>query len=223
MVAPSGQAVVALLTRAPAAGGKTRLFRQLGCDPAPGLLLALLTDTLEAVTASGLPVVVFCEPPEACEGLCADLPDGIRVEPQAPGGLGERMGAAFETLLAAGAARVLLVGSDLPLLDPALLGAADSALASDAADIAISPSTDGGYALIAARRTPWPLFRGITWSRPDVLDRTLDAASAAGLRVTRLPATQDVDTVADLGAVCQAPSGAPRTKAWVRAHPDFRL
>ncbi len=217
MVVPSAQTVVALLTRAPSAGGKTRLFRELdrACDPA--LLLALLLDTLEAVTASGLPVVVFCEPPEACDQLRADLPGGVRVEPQAPGGLCERMGAAFDLLLSSGASRVLLVGSDLPLLDPALITAADSALDSGTTDIAVGPSADGGYALIAASRTPWPLFRGMTWSRPDVLARTLEAADRAGLRTVVLPATRDVDTLADLRAVAGGP-GAARTRAWMHAH-----
>ncbi len=217
MVDHSAQTAVALLTRAPSAGGKTRLFRELGraCDPA--LLLALLLDTLEAVTATGFPVVVFCEPPDACAHLRADLPGGVRVEPQAGGDLGERMGAALDALKATGAGRVLVVGSDLPTLSPGLLREADAAMAAGTADVVLGPSMDGGYVLLGACRTPWPLFRGIAWSRPDVLVRTLEAADHAGLRTVVLPATRDVDTLADLRAVAGG-TDAARTRAWTRAH-----
>ena len=217
MVDVSAQTVVAVLTRAPSAGGKTRLFRELdrACDP--DLLLALLLETLEAVTTAGLPVVVFCEPPDACDGLRAHVPPGVRVEAQAGDDLGERMGAAFDAVIAQGVERVLLVGSDLPALSPDLLRAADAALTAGAANVVLGPSLDGGYVLIGAHRTPWMLFRGITWSQPDVLARTLDAATRAGLRAVTLSAAQDVDTLADLRAVCSG-DGAPRTRAWARAH-----
>ncbi|MDO8795315.1 MAG: TIGR04282 family arsenosugar biosynthesis glycosyltransferase [Vicinamibacterales bacterium] len=213
----SARTVVALLTRAPSAGGKTRLFRELDRASDPALLVALLLDTLEAVTASGLPVVVFCEPPEACDDLRRQLPSTVRVEPQAGGDLGERMGAVFDTLMAEGAGRVLVIGSDLPALSPELLRAADAAMAAGKAEVVVGPSLDGGYVLIGACRTPWPLLRGITWSRPDVLARTLEAADRAGLRTVVLPATRDVDTLADLRAVTGGP-GAARTRAWTHAH-----
>ena len=217
MVDPSTQTVVALLTRAPSAGGKTRLFRELNrvCDP--DLLLALLLDTLDAVMVPGLPVVVFCDPAEACDELRAQLPPGVRVEPQAAGDLGARMGAAFDALIAEGVRRVLLIGSDLPTLSPRLLREADVAISTGAADVVLGPSMDGGYVLIGACQTPWPLFQGITWSRPDVLARTLDAATLDGLGVVVLPPTQDVDTLADLRAVCSG-EGAARTGVWARAN-----
>ena len=41
--------VVAVLTRAPSAGGKSRLFAELGTPPDPALLIALLLDTLDAI------------------------------------------------------------------------------------------------------------------------------------------------------------------------------
>src|SRR5688572_19212007 len=50
MVDVSQALVVAVLTRAPSSGGKSRLFRALGLAPDPALLSALLLDTLEGVT-----------------------------------------------------------------------------------------------------------------------------------------------------------------------------
>src|SRR5262245_65942713 len=46
---------LAILTRAPGGGGKTRLFEALGFAPDPALLEALLPDTVGASAACGLP------------------------------------------------------------------------------------------------------------------------------------------------------------------------
>jgi rSAM/selenodomain-associated transferase 1 len=216
MVENQTQSVVALLTRAPSAGGKTRLFRELGRPIDFGLLLALLLDTLDAVVTSGLPVVVFCEPAGACEDLRVTIPHGTPILPQSGGDLGEKMERAFDDMFATGAGIVILVGSDLPSLSPGLLRAANSALLKSAADVIIAPSLDGGYALIGARQTPRSLLHGIVWSQPDVRAQTLVAASRAGLRIVELPATRDVDTVADLSAISASDGGAPRTREWVR-------
>jgi len=49
MVGVPGPIVVAVLTRAPSRGGKSRLFAALGRPPDPTLLSALLLDTLDGV------------------------------------------------------------------------------------------------------------------------------------------------------------------------------
>jgi glycosyltransferase A (GT-A) superfamily protein (DUF2064 family) len=70
----------------------------------------------------------------------------------------------------------------------------------DAHDIAIGPATDGGYYLIALKRPQPELFRGIGWSGPDVLTRTLERAATGNLDVRVLRTMGDVDTVEDLAA-----------------------
>jgi glycosyltransferase A (GT-A) superfamily protein (DUF2064 family) len=64
----------------------------------------------------------------------------------------------------------------------------------------VGPATDGGYYLIALKRPAPELFRGIGWSGPDVLARTLDRAAERALSVRVLRTIGDVDTIEDLAA-----------------------
>src|SRR5688572_30742868 len=58
MVDASFAPAVAILTRAPSSGGKTRLFASLGRSPDPALLSALLLDTVDGVAAEGVRRVI---------------------------------------------------------------------------------------------------------------------------------------------------------------------
>jgi hypothetical protein len=66
--------VVAVLTRAPSAGGKSRLFAELGTPPDPALLTALLLDTLDAVDLEDVTRIVAVEPASACDEVRGSLP-----------------------------------------------------------------------------------------------------------------------------------------------------
>lgn len=65
MVDVANADAIAVLTRAPSAGGKSRLFAALGRPPDPGLLAALLLDTIDGVRLPGVRVVVAVTPAEA--------------------------------------------------------------------------------------------------------------------------------------------------------------
>lgn len=229
MVGVAGENVLALLTRAPGSGGKTRLFAALGVSPDTALLTALLLDTLDNARAAGVSVVVAVTPPSACDAVRAWLSPGsgragaslapggnLVVVAQPEGTIGDRMRDLFGTLLEQGAMRVALIGSDLPSITPALVRSAFAAIERDPAAVALGPASDGGYYLIAASRVP-PLFDGIDWGSARVLEQTIAAAALAGVRVHLLEPLADVDTPADLRAAALAP-GAVRTRLWVRAH-----
>lgn len=211
MVDLAGAAVVAILTRAPSSGGKSRLFAALGRDPDPTLLEALLLDTLEAAMTPEVIRVIAVEPPHACDEVRARAP-GVEVLAQAEGSLGARMQAVMHTLLARGARAVALVGSDLPDLRPALVTGAIAAVDADPAALVLGPAPDGGYYLIAASFVP-PVFDGIAWGTDRVLAETIAVADRRDLRVHLLEALGDVDTVTDLRRV-----RASRTRAWARQH-----
>jgi rSAM/selenodomain-associated transferase 1 len=215
MVGEPGPIVVAVLTRAPARGGKSRLFAALGRTPDPGLLSALLLDTLDGVRLPGTTRIVFVEPADACDDVRALLPSDLRVMAQPQGPLGERMRATMTLLFEEGASIVVLVGSDLPDITPSLIANAISALRSDPEALVLGPAQDGGYYLIAATTTP-DVFDGIGWSSARVLDQTRAAATTNGLHVHLLAPLRDVDTRDDLRAVT-----APRTKAWLDASGPF--
>ena len=214
MVGESGASVLAVLTRAPSAGGKTRLFAGLGLTPDPALLGALLLDTLEGAATPGVTRVAAVTPPGAVAELEAMLPPEVRVVTQPDGDLGTRMDGVLAGLFAAGAGRVALIGSDLPEITPGLVAGAFAALAEDADRLVLGPSIDGGYYLIAATRVP-PVFDGIPWGAATVLEDTLAAAGRARWPVHLLPPEADVDTPDDLRRATAA-RPASRTAQWVR-------
>jgi glycosyltransferase A (GT-A) superfamily protein (DUF2064 family) len=94
-------------------------------------------------------------------------------------------------------ARALLIGTDAPALDAAVLHAAAAALA--AHDAVFVPALDGGYALVGLS-TPAPerLFADIAWSTPQVMATTLERAAELGLRTALLAPLPDIDEPTDL-------------------------
>ncbi len=211
MVDVAGADVVAILTRAPSSGGKARLFSALGIPPDPRLLTALLLDTFDNVSASGVATVVAVTPASACQELRAIVP-GVPVLAQTEGTLGDRMLGTMAALFARGAARVALIGSDLPSVTAAHVRAAFLALDSEPDAVVLGPAVDGGYYLLAAKEAP-ALVVGCEWGTPRVLEQTLRAAAAAGIAVHLLEPLEDVDTEDDLRLAVSRP-GAVRTRAW---------
>lgn len=205
---------LAILTRAPSAGGKSRLFADLGRPPDRALLEALLLDTLAGAAAPGVRRVIAVTPPSACDEVRAMVAGaGVAVIPQSNGDLGARMRATMADLFAAGAAAVALVGSDLPHITPACVAAAFDRLQADPASLVLGPAADGGYYLVAATRVP-DVFDRIAWGGPRVLEQTVHAAAACGLRVHLLEVLADVDTADDLRRVARS-GAAPRVTAWL--------
>lgn len=215
MVDVAGARVLAILTRAPSAGGKSRLFAALGRAPDPALLAALLLDTLDAATIGGITRVIAVTPPDACGEIAALVPSDVIVVPQSDGDLGERMRSVFTCLLEAGATSVVLIGSDLPGIERASVSAAFDALADDTGALVLGPAADGGYYLIGATRVP-PVFDGIEWGSHRVLERTRTVAARAGLRVVLLGISEDVDTADALFRIADH-GDARRTRVWVDA------
>lgn len=213
MVGVAGADVLVVLTRAPSAGGKSRLFAELGMAPDPLLRAALLLDTIDGAAPRGSPwtLVVAVEPAEGTREVASLVP-GREVVTQPEGSLGDRMYDVIEARFAAGAARVVLIGSDLPAMTADRVSAAFEVLRRSPGTVVLGPADDGGYYLIGATATP-PVFAGIDWGRPDVLARTRTAAELAGCPVALIAPLPDVDGAADLAAV---PDSAWRTRAWLR-------
>jgi rSAM/selenodomain-associated transferase 1 len=217
MVGEPGPIVVAVLTRAPSRGGKSRLFAALGRPPDPALLSALLLDTLDGVRLDGTIRVVCVEPVEACDDVRTLVAPDVRVQPQRGESLGDRMRQTMDDLFADGASIVVLVGSDLPDITASSISSAIARLQDDPASLVLGPARDGGYYLIAATTTP-DVFEGIEWSSPRVLEQTRAAASQHGLRVHLLEPLGDVDTLEDLQSV-----RARRTRSWVGSRQSRRV
>ena len=213
MVDVSNQLVVAILTRAPSAGGKSRLFTAIGRPPDPELLRALLLDTLDAVRAHGTIQVVCYTPATAEAELRAIVPADAGLLPQREGDLGQRMRGVFEDLLQLGARAVLVLGSDVPLVPSATIARANDILSERCEAVVIGPATDGGYYVIGATYVPSPLFDDVTWGGADVFAQTSERAEKHGIPLIMMPPLADVDTVEDLHRAASA--GATRTRRWV--------
>src|SRR5690606_24549295 len=79
--------------------------------------------------------------------------------------LGAREQAAFARMFRQGARRVILVGSDVPLLTPSILQEAVEVITADPQRVAVGPAADGGYYLLGLSGPGVPdLFSGVRWS-----------------------------------------------------------
>lgn len=217
MVDAADAPVLAILTRAPSSGGKTRLFASLGIPPDPTLLAALLLDTLDGAAASGVRRIIAVTPASACDDVRALVAGsgGVEIMPQPEGDLGERMHGTMTALFARGASAVALIGSDLPHIAGATIADACALVVRDPDALALGPAADGGYYLIAAQRVP-DVFGGVEWGSGEVLAQTARAAAVHRFRVHYLETMADVDTVDDLHRVARS-GRAPRTGAWLTA------
>ena len=113
--------------------------------------------------------------------------------PQGRGDLGARMQRALGRYR-----RAVLVGCDIPGVQPADIAAAFRALGR--ADAVFGPAEDGGFWLVGlGPRRPERPFAGVRWSCAETLADTL--ANCAGYRVALLRRLRDVDTVDDLRAL----------------------
>ena len=181
---------------------KTRLAADIGPEAALAVYRELLALTAAAVQTAAVPATVWlAEAPHPTADAAQPRPEwpGLPWHVQPPAGqLGERMSYAFGEAFAAGAGRVVVIGTDCPGLTAAILQEAFAALATH--DLVVGPAEDGGYYLLGLRELQPALFANKDWSTATVLTDTLADADRLGLRVARLPVLRDVDSGPDLAA-----------------------
>ena len=195
-----GPSVVAIMARSPdgVRAPKTRLRQAIPNESdRRRLYAAFLTDTV--ATCRTLPdaaVRVAYAPDRGVDGFTRlGIGDGDLLV-QRGEDLGARERALFEDLFAAGYARVVIIGSDLPTLPAEHVAEALARLRPGT--VALGPAADGGYYLIGLT-APEPgdavpdLFTGIRWGTASAFDDTVRAAARAGIAVERVAAWYDVD------------------------------
>ena len=109
--------------------------------------------------------------------------------------LGLRMHEAFSQAFAKGHERVLIIGSDCPDMNPALLNLAWDMLGHR--DLVIGPAEDGGYYLLGLRQPQPQVLLNRTWSHERVFEEAMDSIEALGLSHFVLPKLYDVDNLTD--------------------------
>ena len=218
--------VVYVVAKAPHAHeAKTRLCPPLNPEQAALLAEAFLLDTLNVVRHATLQARIICR--DAAEQATLErIVTGLApVCIQAGTGLGNALESAFLQGLADGFTAVAVLGADSPTLSPEVLRQAFNVLVDDA-DVALGPSEDGGYYLLAASALHTQLFRDMEWSTSEVTRKTLARCQAAGLRTHRLPTWYDVDDPTSLARLetelLHTPSGvAPNTRRQLAAYVGF--
>lgn len=181
---------------------KTRLIPALGPEGAVRVYERVARHVLEQggrVQRPSLERLAFVAPDGGAQELTAWGEGAFEMLPQGSGDLGERMSAAFERAFARGAERAVIIGTDCPDVDAALLGRAFDAL--DEHDAVLGPALDGGYYLLGLRGRRPEAFRDVPWSSPDTLSRTRDRLRQSGARWTELERLRDLDDPDDLEAL----------------------
>ena len=190
---------IGVMGRVPGRGGKSRLrvAREAGWIGA--LERAMLFDTFAAFPSGGTFFVAPSGPDTVAEAL-ALVPETWSVVEQRGDDLGARIIHALSSLATAGD-RMLVCGSDAPLLGSLPLVSALSALEED--ELLLAPSADGGYVAIGAARVEEALFEAMPWSTPMVAEETRRRARALGFRLRETSVLYDIDEPADLARLAR--------------------
>jgi len=176
---------------------KTRIARTAGAERACAIYREMVAAVLQKF-ASIRRVQLQFAPDDALDEIKPWLREGWVAAPQGQGELGERLQRACAASFAAGAERVVMVGSDSPEVKSGDIRTAWKELKSN--DLVVGPAIDGGYWLIGLRAPHPELFRAIAWSSDQVLAQTLAQAKSIGLRVQLLRILRDIDTEEDWNA-----------------------
>lgn len=214
-------AALVLFAKAPIPGRvKTRLCPPLTPDEAASLHGSLVLDAVERSRQAAK--LARAKPgPGALDRFVACTPssthvffkilaerEGLRLVEQIGENLGTRMDRCFRTLFDLGYQRVLLSGTDLPLLPASSYVQGLSLLADH--DVVLGPSLDGGYYLVGLTRPAPELFADMPWSTDRVLALTLEKTRALGFTTALLSPCRDMDTADDLLAVIEESGLATR-------------
>ncbi|MBI5246232.1 MAG: TIGR04282 family arsenosugar biosynthesis glycosyltransferase [Elusimicrobia bacterium] len=180
---------------------KTRLQIPLSASQVARIYKAFVRDTVACARNIGEAAVSIAYEPHPKHPDLNWLEDAPAWFRQAEGDLGARLIAAFDQAFRAGAAKVVVIGSDCPDLDPDILRQAFAGL--DGAEVVLGPAEDGGYYLVGLRAPKPHLFAKMEWSDSCVFKRTLERLNLRGESFSLLPVRADVDTFSDLRALAR--------------------
>ena len=105
------------------------------------------------------------------------------------------MSAAFASAFRDGAAKAVIIGTDVPELDAATAHRAFDLLTEH--DAVVGPTVDGGYYLLGMKRPGLDLFTGVPWSSKAVLEKTIGLLRRKSASFATLPEVADIDTEDD--------------------------
>ncbi len=195
MIFAANSSVLVIFCKRPKPGvGKQRIAAELGRAAALQLSELLLACAIEDAAAWEGPVVIAPANPDDALWARKLLP-GATVIAQHGANLGERINHVDREIRRLGGQQLLFIGTDAPGLNAATLAAARQSLRQT--DTAIIPARDGGVTLLGSRR-PWPELATLPWETAHLAGALIDCCEFAGLTLTKLPKSYDIDRREDL-------------------------
>jgi len=191
---------VICFTRVPKPGiTKTRLLPILSGQQCADLHTAFLRDLSAVYDKLNADLFVAYTADPNWDTLKEIFPNARSFFPQEGADLGEKMYHALSRVLESGYDGAVLTGADLPLMTAAHLERGFEVL--ERADIAIGPTSDGGYYLVGMKVPHRAVFDNQRYGGSTVLENTVAAGEKAGLTVSLAMPCDDVDTPEDLQAL----------------------
>lgn len=188
------QALIIFVKKPVAGQVKTRLAVHIGEAAALRIYQALLEHTREVVSELNAERYVYYSPDIDQSDKWNEIACTKML--QQGNHLGERMKNAFEEIFSKAHSSALIIGSDCPGLTPAIIEEAFVLLKTH--DVVAGPAADGGYYLIGMKNLYPELFKGISWSTPDVFKQTLFKIKSLKASYALLPVLSDIDRPEDL-------------------------
>lgn len=173
---------------------KTRMYPTLGVSGARKLARELAGSTIRSMcSGQEFDLHVYCSPSSDDDFFRSF--GHVTFRDQEGEDLGARMGFALTAGLLQWE-KVVLIGTDCPLITPSYIRTAFDRL--DSHDVVLGPVEDGGYGLIGIKESVPDIFEGIEWSTDQVLSETCRRLNEAGIGYSLLPLIWDVDRPEDL-------------------------
>ena len=196
-----------IFAKAPVAGvAKTRLIPALGAEGAAQLHSRLLEHTVQrAMESACFPIYLFTPEGSAhpfIDGLLARYPLVHKLQEGVD--LGERMKNALTSVLLNNDKGALLIGSDCPAIDAALIEECVCVLESN--DAVFVPADDGGYTLVGFKKNHEALsnvFSSVEWGTERVMQQTRDKLRQLSVKWCEPACLWDVDRPEDLDRLKQ--------------------
>ena len=175
---------------------KTRLGRDIGHVKAAQLYEKMVKEQISDLTCEHYDLAFYVDDRHDIDSYKEKFGDDGDYFYQRGSDLGERMCRAIMDSFQRNYSRVILMGSDIPLVDAPAVRCFFSHL--HTAGMIIGPAIDGGYYMIGFQNKTdvTPLFQNIAWSSSGVFQDTI--ANAAHLKVHVEKVWFDIDTQQDL-------------------------
>lgn len=178
--------------------GKQRIAQSLCSDDTLKIAKGLLACAIEDSLAWLGPAVIACSDPNDVSWAQA-LNNRAYVLAQLPlgesGNLGQRLNYVDQTLRNLGHQKMIIIGTDAPMLTAEHYQNAASALNDH--DIVLSHAADGGV-VIMANRKPWPKITNLPWSTGHLSHSLAMCCQDNKLNVHYIQPGYDIDVLEDI-------------------------